>query len=134
MSDLGHAQLTCGPRNRILRDLVSSSPFPSPLPPPPFFFCPRTAKARSGDELNPDNILPKALNRVQNVDGVFASESLVLNNKERIPFTLTFHPNNLKFYSQIQKQHQFSLIRHSSHSNAIETCEIPLSEVHFLPT
>ena len=27
----------------------------------------------------------------------------------------------LKFYSPIRKQHQFSLIRHSSHSNAIET-------------
>ena len=36
MSDLEHAQLTrgpdSGPRNRILPDLVSSSPFPSPLP------------------------------------------------------------------------------------------------------
>ena len=36
MSDLEHAQLTrrpdSGPRNRILTDLVSSSPFPSPLP------------------------------------------------------------------------------------------------------
>ena len=36
MSDLGHAQLTrgpdSGPRNRILPDLVSFSPFPSPLP------------------------------------------------------------------------------------------------------
>ena len=35
-SDLEHAQLTrgpdSGPRNRILPDLVSSSPFPSPLP------------------------------------------------------------------------------------------------------
>ena len=35
-SDLKHAQLTrgpdSGPRNRILPDLVSSSPFPSPLP------------------------------------------------------------------------------------------------------
>ena len=34
-SDLEHAQLTRGPdsgtRNRILPDLVSSSPFPSPL-------------------------------------------------------------------------------------------------------
>ena len=36
MSDFGHAQLTrgpdSGPHNRILPDLVSSSPFPSPLP------------------------------------------------------------------------------------------------------
>ena len=33
---------------RILLDLVSSSPFPYPLP---LFFCPRTAKTRSGDEI-----------------------------------------------------------------------------------
>ena len=36
LSDLGHAQSTrgpdSGPRRRILPDLVSSSPFPSPLP------------------------------------------------------------------------------------------------------
>ena len=35
MSDLGHAQLTRGPdsgqHNRILPDLVSSSPYPSPV-------------------------------------------------------------------------------------------------------
>ena len=35
MSDLGHAQLTrgpdSGPHNRILPDLVSSSPYPSPV-------------------------------------------------------------------------------------------------------
>ena len=46
-SDLEHAQLTRGP-DRILPDLVSSSPFPSPTP----FFCPQTAKTRSGDEIN----------------------------------------------------------------------------------
>ena len=34
---------------RILPDLVSSSPFPSPLP---RFFCPRTVKTRSGDEIS----------------------------------------------------------------------------------
>ena len=32
----------------------------------------------------------------------------------------TWSSEILKFYSQIQKQHQFSLIRHSSHSNALE--------------
>ena len=50
-SDLEHAQLTRGsnssPRNRILPDLVSSSPFPSPLS----LFCSRTAKTRSGDKI-----------------------------------------------------------------------------------
>ena len=42
-----------------------------------------------------DNILSKALNRVQNVDRESASEPSASNNEERIPFTLTFHPNNL---------------------------------------
>ena len=69
----------------------------------------------------PDSILSKALNRVQNVYRESALEPSASDNEERIPFTLTFHPNNLKFYSPIRKQHQSSLIRHSSHSNAIET-------------
>ena len=43
----------------------------------------------------PDSILSKALNRVQNVNREFALEPSALDNEERIPFTLTFHPNNL---------------------------------------
>ena len=43
----------------------------------------------------PDNILSKALNRVQNVNRESALEPSTSNNEERIPFTLTFHPNNL---------------------------------------
>ena len=74
----------------------------------------------------------KALNRVQNVTRESALEPSASNNEERIPFTLsystltilpleTWSSEILKFYSQIRKQHQYSLIRHSSHSNAIET-------------
>ena len=43
----------------------------------------------------PDSILSKALNRVQNVNREFALEPSASDNEERIPFTLTFHPNNL---------------------------------------
>ena len=43
----------------------------------------------------PDSILSKALNRVQNVNRESALESSASDNEERIPFTLTFHPNNL---------------------------------------
>ena len=39
-----------------------------------------------------NDILSQALNRVQNVSRESASAS---NNEERIPFTLTLHPNNL---------------------------------------
>ena len=74
----------------------------------------------------------KHFNRVQNVNRESALEPSASDNEERIPFTLTFHPNNLAarnvalrnfkiLQSPIRKQHQFSLIRHSSHSNAIET-------------
>ena len=40
-------------------------------------------------------ILSKALNRVQNVNRESALEPSASDNEERIPFTLTFHPNNL---------------------------------------
>ena len=43
----------------------------------------------------PDIILSKALNRVQNVNRESALEPSASDNEERIPFTLTFHPNNL---------------------------------------
>ena len=43
----------------------------------------------------PDNILSKAPHRVQNVNRESALEPSASNNEERIPFTLTFHPNNL---------------------------------------
>ena len=43
----------------------------------------------------PDNILSKAFNRVQNVNRESALEPSASDNEERIPFTLTFHPNNL---------------------------------------
>ena len=43
----------------------------------------------------PDSILSKALNRVQNVNRESALEPSASDNEERIPFTLTFHPNNL---------------------------------------
>ena len=43
----------------------------------------------------PDSILSKALNRVQNVKRESALEPSASDNEERIPFTLTFHPNNL---------------------------------------
>ena len=43
----------------------------------------------------PDNILSKALNGVPNVNRESALELSASNNEERIPFTLTFHPNNL---------------------------------------
>ena len=43
----------------------------------------------------PDSILSKALNRVQNVNRESTLEPSASNNEERIPFTLTFHPNNL---------------------------------------
>ena len=43
----------------------------------------------------PNNILPKALNRVENVNRESALELSASNSEERIPFTLTFHPNNL---------------------------------------
>ena len=43
----------------------------------------------------PDSILSKALNRVQNVNRESALELSASDNEERIPFTLTFHPNNL---------------------------------------
>ena len=43
----------------------------------------------------PDSILSKALNRVQNVNRESALEPSASDNKERINFTLTFHPNNL---------------------------------------
>ena len=55
----------------------------------------------------PDSILSKALNRVQNVNRESALEPSASDNEERIPFTLTFHPNNLeilKFYNPIRKQ------------------------------
>ena len=39
---------------RILPDLVSSSPFPSPLP---CFFCPRTAKTRFGDKIKQQQLV-----------------------------------------------------------------------------
>ena len=39
--------------------------------------------------------LDKALNRVQNVNRESALEPSASDNEERIPFTLTFHPNNL---------------------------------------
>ena len=42
----------------------------------------------------PDSILSKALNRVQNVNRESALEPSASDNEERIPFTLTFHPNN----------------------------------------
>ena len=42
-----------------------------------------------------DNILSKALNRVQNVNRESALGPSASDNEERIPFTLTFHPNNL---------------------------------------
>ena len=43
----------------------------------------------------PDSILSKALNRVQNVNRESALEPSASDNEERIPFTLTFYPNNL---------------------------------------
>ena len=43
----------------------------------------------------PDSILFKALNRVQNVNRESALQPSASNNEERIPFTLTFYPNNL---------------------------------------
>ena len=43
----------------------------------------------------PDSILSKALNRVQNVNRESALEPSASDNEERIPFTITFHPNNL---------------------------------------
>ena len=43
----------------------------------------------------PDNILSKALNRVQNVNRESALEPPASTNEQRIPFTLTFYPNNL---------------------------------------
>ena len=43
----------------------------------------------------PDNILSKALSSVQNVNRESALEPSASNNEEWIPFTLTFHPNNL---------------------------------------
>ena len=43
----------------------------------------------------PDSILSKALNRVQNVNRESTLEPSASDNEERIPFTLTFHPNNL---------------------------------------
>ena len=43
----------------------------------------------------PDSILSKALNRVQKVNRESALEPSASDNEERIPFTLTFHPNNL---------------------------------------
>ena len=43
----------------------------------------------------PYSILSKALNRVQNVNRESALEPSASDNEERIPFTLTFHPNNL---------------------------------------
>ena len=43
----------------------------------------------------PDSTLSKALNRVQNVNRESALEPSASDNEERIPFTLTFHPNNL---------------------------------------
>ena len=43
----------------------------------------------------PDSILFKALNRVQNINRESASKPSASNNEERIPSTLTFHPNNL---------------------------------------
>ena len=42
----------------------------------------------------PGNILFKPLNHVQNVNGESALEPSASNNEQRIPFTLTFHPNN----------------------------------------
>ena len=43
----------------------------------------------------PDSIFSKALNRVQSVNRESALEPSASYNEERIPFTLTFHPNNL---------------------------------------
>ena len=43
----------------------------------------------------PDNILSKALTCVQNVNRESALEPSASDNEERIPFTLTFHLNNL---------------------------------------
>ena len=43
----------------------------------------------------PDSNLSKAFNRVQNVNRDSALEPSASDNEERIPFTLTFHPNNL---------------------------------------
>ena len=40
-------------------------------------------------------ILSKALNRVQNLKRESALEPSASDNEEQIPFTLTFHPNNL---------------------------------------
>ena len=42
-----------------------------------------------------DNMFSKVLNRVQNVKIKSALETSASNNGERIPFTLTFHCNNL---------------------------------------
>ena len=42
----------------------------------------------------PGNILSKPLNHVQKVNGESALEPSASNNEQRIPFTLTFHPNN----------------------------------------
>ena len=43
----------------------------------------------------PDNILSKALNRVQNVNRESALKPSAANNEAQIPFTLTFHPKRL---------------------------------------
>ena len=74
------------------------------------------------------DILSKALNRVQNVNRESTLEPSASNNKERTPFTLTFHPNNfaaknvvLRNFKILQSDPETALIRHSSHSNANET-------------
>ena len=43
----------------------------------------------------PDNIFSKALSRVQTVNRESGLEPSASNNEQRVPFTLTFHPNNL---------------------------------------
>ena len=55
-------------------------------------FCDRPFFSERG---YPDSILSKALNRVQNVNRESALEPSASDNEERIPFMLTFHPNNL---------------------------------------
>ena len=50
----------------------------------------------------------KTLNRVQNVNRESALEPSASNNEERIPFTLTFYPNNLAARNVILRNFQFN--------------------------
>ena len=77
----------------------------------------------------PNSVVTDALERVHNISRETALKPSESKSEDRIPLTITYHPNNLRVKDIILKN--FKLLQsdpknhHSSHSNETRACAIP---------